>query len=89
MLWAICVNKPEWVMWAMDVISVYLNSEMKEIVYMRQPEGFKEGKVFLMKCLLYGMMKSGCNWAEHLELLLTALDWICLCADLSIQIRLG
>jgi hypothetical protein len=40
MLWAIAVEEPRWVMWAMDVVSTYLNSEMKETVYMHQPEGF-------------------------------------------------
>jgi hypothetical protein len=91
MLWAICVNEPGWVMWAMDAVSAYLNSEMKEVVYMRQPEGFvvpgQEGKVCLMKHSLYGMMQPGRNWAEHLESLLTALGWICLRADPSIRIR--
>jgi hypothetical protein len=91
MLWAICVNEPGWVMWAMDVVSAYLNSEMKEIVYMRQPEGFivpgQEGKVCLMKHSLYGMMQSGRNWAEHLESSLAALDWVRSRADPSIRIR--
>jgi hypothetical protein len=27
-------------MWAMDIVSAYLNSEMKEVVYMSQLEGF-------------------------------------------------
>jgi hypothetical protein len=80
-------------MWAMDIVSMYLNSEIKGIVYMQQPEGFivpgKEGKLCLMKCSLYGMMQSGRNWAEHLESLLTVLDWVCLRADPSIQIRIG
>jgi hypothetical protein len=88
MLWAICVNEPSWVMWAMDVVSTYLNSEMK---YMCQPEGFivlgQEGKVCLMKCSLYSMMQLGCNWAEHLELSLTMLNWVRSCADPSIHIR--
>jgi hypothetical protein len=35
-----CVNKPGWIMWAMDIVSMHLNSEMKEVVYMQQPEGF-------------------------------------------------
>jgi histone deacetylase 1/2 len=53
MLWAIYINEPGWVMWAMDIVSTYLNSEMKEVVYMSQLEGFvvpgQEGKVCLMK----------------------------------------
>jgi hypothetical protein len=75
----------------MDVVSAYLNSEMKEVVYMRQPEGFvvpgQEGKVCLMKRSLYGMMQSGRNWAEHLESSLAALDWVRSRADPSIRIR--
>jgi hypothetical protein len=78
-------------MWAMDVVSAYLNSEMKEVVYMQQPEGFvvpgQEGKVCLMKQSLYGMMQSGRNWAEHLEASLSALDWVRSRADPSIRIR--
>jgi hypothetical protein len=38
MLWAIAVEEPGWMMWAMDVVSAYLNSEMRETVYMHQPE---------------------------------------------------
>jgi hypothetical protein len=60
MLWAICVDQPGWVMWSMDVVSMYLNSPMNEVVYMHQPEGFvvegAEDKVYLMKLSLYGMM---------------------------------
>ncbi|KAF7371604.1 Reverse transcriptase Ty1/copia-type domain-containing protein [Mycena venus] len=91
MLWAICVNEPGWVMWAMDVVSAYLNSEMKETVYMRQPEGFvvpgQEGKVCLMKKSLYGFMQSGRNWAEHLNASLGALGWVRSRADPAIRIR--
>jgi hypothetical protein len=91
MLWAIAVEEPGWVMWAMDVVSAYLNSEMKETVYMRQPEGFavpgEEGKVCLMKRSLYGFMQSGRNWAEHLNESLDALEWIRSRADPAIRIR--
>ncbi|KAF7372191.1 Reverse transcriptase Ty1/copia-type domain-containing protein [Mycena venus] len=91
LLGAICVNEPGWVMWAMDVMSVYLNSEMKETVYMRQPEDFvvpgQEGKVCLMKKSLYGFMQSGRNWAEHLNASLGALGWVRSRADPAIRIR--
>jgi hypothetical protein len=91
MLWAICVEEPGWVMWAMDVVSAYLNSEMKETVYMSQPEGFvvpgKESKVCLMKRSLYGFMQSGRNWAQHLDETLGALHWVRSRADPAIRIR--
>jgi hypothetical protein len=91
MLWAICVEEPGWVMWAMDVVSAYLNSEIKETVYMSQPEGFvvpgKESKVCLMKRSLYGFMQSGRNWVQHLDETLGALQWVRSHADPAIRIR--
>jgi transposase InsO family protein len=91
MVWAIAVEDPGWFMWAMDVVSAYLNSDMKETVYMRQPEGFavpgQESKVCLMKKSLYGFMQSGRNWAEHLNASLEALGCVRSRADPTIRIR--
>ena len=43
----------------MDVTTAFLNSKLKEKVYIRQPEGFevkgKEDWVYLLKRALYGL----------------------------------
>jgi hypothetical protein len=44
MLWAIAVEEPGWFMWAMGVVSTYLNSDMKETVYMRPKASPYRGK---------------------------------------------
>jgi hypothetical protein len=46
--------------WAIDIVSAYLNSDMKETVYMRQPESFavpgQEEKVCRMLKSLYSIV---------------------------------
>ncbi|KAF7346029.1 Retrovirus-related pol polyprotein [Mycena sanguinolenta] len=90
MLFAICVEKG-WVMWGMDVVSAYLNSTMKETVYMRQPEGFvvpgQENKVAKLLLSIYGLMQAGNNWAAEYSEKMAALDWVRSRADPAIRIR--
>lgn len=54
-----------------DVDAAYLNSKIKEDVYVEQPEGFEVNDprdyVFKLKRSLYGLHQSGKNWNEELN----------------------
>ena len=46
----------------MDISSAYLNGDLKEEVYMRQPEGFEEKTpqwVWRLRQALYGLKQAG------------------------------
>ena len=55
----------------MDVKSTFLNGELKEEVYMEQPEGFNlaKGKDFVckLKKALYGLKQAPRAWYERLD----------------------
>jgi hypothetical protein len=55
----------------MDVKSVFLNSDLKEEVYMHQPPGFvipgKEGKVLCLRKALYGLRRAPRTWNVKLD----------------------
>jgi len=44
-----------------DVVRAYLNSELNETIYMKQPPGYEDGTnhVYRLCCLLYGLKQSG------------------------------
>jgi len=58
----------------MDVSSAYLNSELHDVVYMRQPEGFIDQqfprRVLRLHKSLYGLKQSGREWNERLNAVL-------------------
>ena len=53
----------------MDVKGAYLNGQLKEKVYMRQPEGYedKTGRVCELVKTLYGLKQSGREWNNELD----------------------
>ncbi len=53
----------------LDVKGAYLNGILKEIVYMRQPEGFGDGtqRVCWLHKTLYGLKQSGREWNKELD----------------------
>ena len=55
----------------MDVTTAFLNGELKEVVYMKQPDGYiKKGKerlVCKLKRSIYGLKQSPCCWNSTLD----------------------
>ena len=53
----------------MDVKGAYLNGELKETVYMRQPEGYEDntGRVCELVKTLYGLKQSGQEWNKEFD----------------------
>jgi hypothetical protein len=58
----------------MDVKSVFLNSTLNELVYVKQPPGFENPKfpdhVYKLDKALYGLKQAPRVWYEHLKELL-------------------
>jgi hypothetical protein len=53
----------------MDVVTAYLQSNLSELIYMEQPEGYNDGssKVCRLKKSIYGLKQAGKNWNEKLD----------------------
>ena len=55
----------------MDVQTAYLNAELKELVYMAQPDGFVTGDasntVWRLLKAIYGLKQAGREWNQHLD----------------------
>lgn len=58
-------------LWRIDFVGAYLNSLMKEDIYMKQPEGFVEpgyeDHICTLVHTIYGTMQGGHNWYETLS----------------------
>jgi hypothetical protein len=68
-----------WTVHHMDVKSAFLNGDLKEEVYVKQPPGFvilrEEGKVLRLRKALYGLRQAPRAWNAKLDLTLKALDF--------------
>ena len=64
----------------LDVKSTFLNEEISEVIYVRQPEGFlvkgKEGHVLRLKKALYGLKQAPRAWYFKLHSCLISLGFI-------------
>ena len=60
-----------WEVFQLDVKSAFLHGELKEVVYIEQPEGYirkgEEQKVYQLKKTLYGMKQAPRAWYSRLE----------------------
>jgi hypothetical protein len=72
-----------------DVDGAYLNTRVKEEIYMKVPEGLEIERGYILQLLgsLYGLKQSGRNWWEELGDGLTKLGFIRLHADWGMYIR--
>jgi len=63
-----------WKVHHMDVKSAFLNGDLKEEVYVRQPPGFavagEEGRVYRLKKALYGLRQAPRAWNAKLDITL-------------------
>jgi hypothetical protein len=60
----------DWEIQQMDVKGTYLNSNLKEVIFMMQPEGYGDGsnKVCQLLKTLYGLKQSGREWNIKLNI---------------------
>ena len=67
MVVALAANN-DWVLVHLDVITAFLNGDLKEIVYMEVPQGFQNSstvnKVCKLRKSLYGLRQSPRTWFE-------------------------
>ncbi|GBE90191.1 hypothetical protein SCP_1900400 [Sparassis crispa] len=72
-----------WEIGQMDVKGAYLNGDLQEEIYMRQPEGFDDGsgRICRLRKTLYGLKQSGCKWNRKLHRELMELGYKRLEAD--------
>ena len=73
----------------MDVKSAYLNSKLKEEIYMEPPPGFSipEGMVFRLVKAVYGTKQGGCVWYEDIRGTLKEMGYRHTEADHAVFIR--
>jgi hypothetical protein len=67
----------DWEIQQMDVKGAYLNGDLKEEIYMNQPEGFDDGTSHLCRLLktLYGLKQSSREWNHKLDSKLTEMGF--------------
>ena len=69
-----------WEVEHLDVTSAYLNSNLKETIFMEQPDGCEVADPTQFVCeiekSLYGLPQSGRNWNEELNSKLVMIDMI-------------
>ena len=77
----------------MDVKTAFLNGELKEEIYMDQPDGFvvpgQEGKVCKLLKSLYGLKQAPKEWHEKFERTLTAVGFVVNDGDKCMYYRYG
>jgi hypothetical protein len=60
-----------WLLYQLDVKSAFLNRELKEEVYVEQPQGFviqsEEEKVYKLIKALYGLKQAPRAWYSHID----------------------
>jgi transposase InsO family protein len=80
----------DWEVHHMDVKAAYLNGDLQETVYMRQPEGFevqgKEDWVCLLEKGLYGLKQAGRVWNQKADKFLRQLKFTPLDADRCVYV---
>jgi hypothetical protein len=73
----------------MDIRGAYLNGELKEEIYMRQPPGFEDGtgRVWRLLKTIYGLKQSGREWNREFDRKLTSIQLIKTAVDHCVYFR--
>jgi hypothetical protein len=73
----------------MDIRGAYLNGELKEEIYMRQPPGFEDGtgRVWKLVKTIYGLKQSGREWNREFDRKLTSIQLIKTAVDHCVYFR--
>lgn len=70
----------QWEIHHLDVKTAFLHGELKETVYVRQPEGFEikgsENKVYKLNKALYGFKQAPRAWNTKLNTILTGMNFV-------------
>ena len=67
----------------MNVVGAYLNSELNEMIYMKQLSSYKDetNYIYRLRCSLYGLKQSGAIWNKKLNSEFISLGFTQLIAD--------
>ena len=84
-------NALNWEIELMDIKGSYLNSDLKEEIYMHQPEGFDDSSGHVLKLwpALYGLKQAGRAWHQQLQSTLLSFSYTQSMADECIYIRIN
>jgi len=80
----------DWEMRQLDIKGAYLNGELEEEIYMRQPEEFDDGsgRVCKLKRPLYGLKQAGRVWNKNINSQLTTFGYTRTNADPCVYYKL-
>ena len=79
----------DWNMQSIDISSAFLNGELEEEVYMKQPQGFEQlGPEYVckLKKAIYGLKQAGRQWNKKLHATLVLLGYKRLESDRSVYV---
>jgi hypothetical protein len=71
-------TKNNWAIKQMDAVAAFLNNDLKEEIYLEQPEGFEDGgkdKVWRLHKSIYGLKQSARLWHLEVEKHLTTIGF--------------
>ena len=75
----------------MDVKTAFLNGDLKEEIYMEQPEGFiitgKEHLVCRLHRALYGLKQASRAWYIKIDQFLTSKEFVACCSDPNLYVK--
>lgn len=74
-----------------DVCTAFLNADVQEEIYMKQPEGFStnDGKVCRLVKTLYGLKQSPYEWNKLLDTFLVSVGWTATVSDPCIYFKIS
>lgn len=80
----------KWAIHQIDVVGAYLNGELEEVIYMRQPPGYEDGSPLVCRLhkALYGLKQAGRVWnVKFNDVFVNTLGYTRIPSDLCVYIR--